>query len=250
MQCSVTAVLPWLVLIGRFLLLASAQMQRHCSGVSHSEDSLTEGSSSDYEEVAEAAEADWAAVWAAHDLAQAQSLSSSSSTAYQLGAVAVEEVISVQTPCSQAAGVVVAWLAQGSNAQEADVLGYDSVSLQQQLQDLQAAEDLLTADDVEQTVELAPAVVQKRQAAGLSLTAFAIPHACNNLSCSNVSGPSEAQLVGGKSCICAGCVTARYCGRTCQKQHWKQHKPVCRALAADAAGAGGGAAATATEFAE
>jgi hypothetical protein len=38
--------------------------------------------------------------------------------------------------------------------------------------------------------------------------------------------------VGGRSCICAGCRTARYCSRDCQRQHWKQHKPGCKALAA------------------
>ena len=82
----------------------------------------------------------------------------------------------------------------------------------------------------------APAVLrdmqEQLQAAGRVLTTFAIPHACNNPACANVSGPSEAQLVGGRSCICAGCRTARYCGRVCQRQMWRQHKPVCQALAA------------------
>jgi hypothetical protein len=74
-------------------------------------------------------------------------------------------------------------------------------------------------------------------AAGRMLTALAIPDACNNPACSNGSGLSEAQLVGHKSCICGGCLQGRYCGKACQKQHWKQHKPVCRALAAAAAAA-------------
>jgi hypothetical protein len=73
------------------------------------------------------------------------------------------------------------------------------------------------------------------QAIGQLLAALAFLSACNNPGCANVSGPSEADLIWGKSCICAGCVSARYCGKACQKQHWKQHKPVCKALAAAAA---------------
>jgi hypothetical protein len=64
---------------------------------------------------------------------------------------------------------------------------------------------------------------------------FAISHVCNNPACSNVCGPSEALLVGSRSCVCAGCRTARYCGRACQRAAWRQHRPVCKALAAAAA---------------
>jgi hypothetical protein len=28
--------------------------------------------------------------------------------------------------------------------------------------------------------------------------------------------------------LCTGCREVRYCGRACQKQHWKQHKAVCK----------------------
>jgi len=80
---------------------------------------------------------------------------------------------------------------------------------------------------------------QQHQALGSTLTCFAVPLACNNPDCKNVSGTREAQLVGGRSCICGGCRTARYCSKACQSQHWKQHKPVCRALAAAAAAARG-----------
>jgi hypothetical protein len=84
--------------------------------------------------------------------------------------------------------------------------------------------------------------IQKQlQAAGSVLASFAIPHACNNPVCSNLCGPSEARLVGGRSCICAGCNTARCCGKACQHAAWRQHncagKPVCQALAAAAAAA-------------
>jgi hypothetical protein len=65
------------------------------------------------------------------------------------------------------------------------------------------------------------------RAAGVALLSLATPCACNN-----VSGPSELPLVSGRSCVCGGCRVARYCSRDCQRQHWKQHKPVCQALAA------------------
>jgi hypothetical protein len=29
---------------------------------------------------------------------------------------------------------------------------------------------------------------------------------------------------------CAGCYTVQYCGNFCQKAHWREHKPACRAL--------------------
>ena len=66
-------------------------------------------------------------------------------------------------------------------------------------------------------------------------SALPVPHFCNNPSCSNVNGASEVALVSGRSCICAGCKVARYCGRSCQRACWKVHKPVCQALAAAAA---------------
>jgi uncharacterized membrane protein YgcG len=75
-------------------------------------------------------------------------------------------------------------------------------------------------------------VEQQLQGAGSMLCRIAVPHFCNNPACGNISGPTEVRLVSGRSCICAGCRTARYCGRDCQRAAWKQHKPVCKALAA------------------
>jgi hypothetical protein len=67
---------------------------------------------------------------------------------------------------------------------------------------------------------------------GVSLTSLAFQYACNNPTCSNLSGPQELQLVNGRSCMCGGCRVAHYCSRACQRQHWKAHKAVCQAIAA------------------
>jgi hypothetical protein len=80
---------------------------------------------------------------------------------------------------------------------------------------------------------------------GVALSMLPFLNACNNPVCLNLAGPRELQLVSGHSCICAGCHVARYCGRLCQRQHWKQHKPACKVLAAaqavaTAAGTGDG----------
>jgi hypothetical protein len=79
------------------------------------------------------------------------------------------------------------------------------------------------------------ALVRQLQVVGGLLTSIAVPHFCNNPACGNASGPTDVRLVSGRSCMCAGCLTARYCGRDCQRAAWKQHKPVCKALAAAAA---------------
>jgi hypothetical protein len=83
------------------------------------------------------------------------------------------------------------------------------------------------------------------QADGRVLTSFAVPHCCNNPACVSITGPSEAQLVNGRGNLCGGCRVARYCSRSCLRQHWGQHKPVCKALAAAAAATTAAAAAQA-----
>ena len=151
---------------------------------------------------------------------------------------------------SSLAGVV-KWLAAAGTVQQLTALGYQPQDVQQQLVGaadalLPLCTDLMTTDPFGGTMgEILKAGQQQLQAAGKVLACFAMPHACNNLACSNVWGPSEALLVGGRSCICAGCLTARYCGRACQRATWRQHKPVCKALAAAAAAGGLGAEAAA-----
>jgi small-conductance mechanosensitive channel len=114
--------------------------------------------------------------------------------------------------------------------------GGDPQQFRQQLQALSTALAAVQQEGV--TSAPLAALVQQLQATGVMLSSIAVPQFCNNPACVNISGPSEIQLVSGRSCICAGCLTARYCGRVCQQQAWRQHKPVCKALAAAAAAAG------------
>jgi hypothetical protein len=102
--------------------------------------------------------------------------------------------------------------------------------LQQQLDALLAANQELQPGKL--TEASLAALVQQLQATGGMLCNIAVPHFCNNPACGNLSGPTEAQLVSGRGCVCAGCRTARYCGQACQRAAWKQHRPVCKALAA------------------
>lgn len=53
-------------------------------------------------------------------------------------------------------------------------------------------------------------LVKQFCAAGAALISLPTHMMCNNPACSNVSGPSELQLVTGSSSACGGCRTARY----------------------------------------
>jgi len=125
------------------------------------------------------------------------------------------------------------WLQLRSTSAQFTAAGYSPKNLLQQLQSTAAA--LEGADAIEGLQSLSrgwiQAAAQALEALCVTLNTLAIPHACNNPCCSNLSGPSELQLVGRRSATCAGCLTARYCGNLCQRAHWKQHKPVCKALA-------------------
>lgn len=76
---------------------------------------------------------------------------------------------------------------------------------------------------------------QLLQGLGGALSALPFSAACNNPLCTVLTGASEQLLVVGGSRRCSGCQVARYCSKACQKVHWKQHKPACKAMATAAA---------------
>jgi hypothetical protein len=115
--------------------------------------------------------------------------------------------------------------------QQLSAAGYDVEGLQPQLE---AFLQSLPADV--ETVYLSEEQVVALRSLGYTLNNLAFPCACNNPACSQLAGPLELQLVNGPSCMCAGCLVAHYCCRDCQRRHWKQHKPVCHAIAAAQAG--------------
>ncbi|KXZ56216.1 hypothetical protein GPECTOR_1g188 [Gonium pectorale] len=57
---------------------------------------------------------------------------------------------------------------------------------------------------------------------------------CANPRCANFGCAAEADL---RLKQCAGCRAVRYCGAECQRDHWREHKPACAELQAEAAGA-------------
>jgi hypothetical protein len=113
--------------------------------------------------------------------------------------------------------------------QQLTAAGCSPQQLQQQLDALLAAQQGTRQGLTDASLA---ALVQQLRVTGVMLSSIAVPHFCNNPACVILSGPTEVRLVSGRSCVCAGCLLARYCGRGCQRAAWKQHKPVCNVLAA------------------
>jgi hypothetical protein len=117
----------------------------------------------------------------------------------------------------------------------ADVIaaaGCDAATLVQQLQQLLAARQVADGSTSTTAAAAVDEMVKELIATGKAYCAVPLKPLCNNPVCGASDGPSELKLVGGGVGLCKGCLGVRYCSMACQKQHWKQHKPVCKALAA------------------
>jgi hypothetical protein len=127
---------------------------------------------------------------------------------------------------------------QGEGVAELAAAGYPMHEVGQHAKAAVAAVRALAAADGPEAIPAAyTAFAQQLQVLGSALNTLPGPHTCNNPACISMLGLTEQASVSGRSCICAGCLVARYCGRACQRAAWKQHKPVCKALAGAAADA-------------
>ena len=109
----------------------------------------------------------------------------------------------------------------------------DAGRLLKQFQDTAAAAAaLVTAAPGEQCVAAGVQLSKQLTALGVALNTLPVSSMCNNPHCTNFAEASEQKLVKGSSHVCAGCRAARYCSKECLGKHWKQHKPVCKALGA------------------
>ncbi|KAF8057151.1 PIG-K [Scenedesmus sp. PABB004] len=135
---------------------------------------------------------------------------------------------------------------------DASRAGLERLLAQQEQLDTAAAELAAQLADVSASAVARASTLQERGPAlaaqaeelcGAVCAALPLRACCNNPRCAALAGArSELAAVGGRSCVCSGCVKsaapARFCSRACQAAAWRAHKPVCRALAAAAAGAG------------
>jgi hypothetical protein len=133
------------------------------------------------------------------------------------------------------------WLAAGSTCEQLACAGYAPGAVQQLVEQMLATCHALKDNPPDTAAVLTAA--QQLQSTGLALCSFAVPCMCNDPGCASMAGLSELAAVSGRSCICAGCRVARYCGRACQRAAWKKHKPVCAALSVADGGTGAAAAA-------
>jgi hypothetical protein len=206
--------LPWAVLYGRVCLLWAQQLQQEVPMLLEGQQevgALVMGAPETWPQIAEEAE--------------------SSAPCYTFR-WCVQAVVDGESRLELLTTSLLNWLEDNSVHDRLSAAGYQPQQVVYELNSMIQARDNVEygSDPAELT-----ALVQALQAAGQALGCLATPVCCNNPACCSLAGPTEVQLVSGKGCICAGCHTARYCDRACQRAHWKRHKPVCKALAAAAA---------------
>jgi hypothetical protein len=132
------------------------------------------------------------------------------------------------------------WLGAGSHAAQLGELGFDAEGVQRFLRNAAGVSGNVCHYHfaIITTQQTAVSQLQEQlRAVGQVLCSFTHPSACNNPACMSFAGPSEASLVQGNHSRCSSCRAARYYSKSCQRAAWKQHKPVCKALAAAAAAA-------------
>jgi hypothetical protein len=165
------------------------------------------------------------------------------------GRVALQECVQLELRCcvhqylTLLCHAAKAWLS--ARSAQLSAAGYPDPDgwLQLLLAAKAAAEAAAAARQVEAVASQCAALVGELRAFGRASCVFAVPLFCNNPRCMSLQAETEVGLVSGRACVCSGCRVARYCGRECLRQHWKQHKPVCKGLAAAAAAVPDGAGA-------
>ena len=108
--------------------------------------------------------------------------------------------------------------------------GCNANELRQQLDTLLAAQQAAARSTSNVAAAVDDFVLQLLET-GKACCAVPLKTLCNNPVCAAVGGLSEQKLVSGGVGLCKGCLGVRYCSTACQRQHWKQHRPVCKALA-------------------
>jgi hypothetical protein len=114
-------------------------------------------------------------------------------------------------------------LQQSSLQWAAAVAAYEANAADREVDDTRALPSTAAATE-QQSWQYAEALATCRALAA----AAPLPVVCNNPSCGNTEGVSEAAA----ACkACAGC-RCRYCSVACQKADWKRQKSACRGMAA------------------